>query len=99
MKIENYLLIVLMSAVQSPKQSPKKFNTLEELGFLLSDYIKSKHPLQDGANFMTVHDDVFNADFDIKRKDSKILVSKHKVPRKAPKTPKTPKAAPAPASE
>ena len=85
---------VSASAAQSPKQSrtaqsPKSFNELEELGFIFSKYIRAKYPLQDGVNFMTIHDDVTNEDLDIKRKGPKIFVSKHKVPRRAPKIPKS----------
>ena len=76
---------VSTSTTQIPTQSPKRFNKLEELGFIFSNYIKSKYPLQDGVNFMTIHDDVTNEVFDIKRKGSKIFVSKHKNQRRPSK--------------
>lgn len=76
---------VSTSTTQVPTQSPKRFNKLEELGFILSNYIKAKHPLQDDVNFMTIHDDITNEDFDIKRKDPKIFVSKHKNQRRPSK--------------
>lgn len=71
-------------------KAPKQFSDLEELGFILSNYIKSKHPLQDGVNFMTIHDDVTNEDFDIKRKGNKIYVSKHKNQRRPKQTQQKP---------
>ena len=74
--------VSVTTTTQYPMQTPKRFNKLEELGFILSNYIKSKYPLQDGVNYMTIHDDVTNEDFDIKRKDPKIFVSKHKNQRR-----------------
>lgn len=80
-------------SVNATTQAPRQFNELEELGFVLLKYIKSKYPLQDGVNFATIHDKVINEIFDIKRKGSKIFVTKHKVSRRAPAP-----AVPAPAS-
>ena len=68
-------------------QVPKQFNELEELGFIFSKYIKAKYPLPNGVNFMTIHDDVTGAVLDIKRKGTKIFVTKHNVPRRAPRAP------------
>ena len=70
------------SVSTSTTQAPKLFSELEKMGFILSNYIKSKYPLQDGINFMTIHDDVTGEDFDIKRKGNKIYVLKHKNQRR-----------------
>ena len=70
------------SVSMSTTQTQKRFSELEKMGFILSNYIKSKYPLQDGVNFMTIHDDVTGEDFDIKRKGNKIYVSKHKNQRR-----------------
>ena len=77
-------------ATQAPKQAPKQFSELEELGFILSNFIKSRYPLQDGASFTTIHDNVTGVDFDIKRKGNKIYVSKHKNQRRPKQTQQKP---------
>lgn len=72
---------VSASEAQAPKKAPRQFNELEELGFKLSNFIKSKYPLPEGVNFMSVHDPILDETFDIKRKGPKVFVSIHKNPK------------------
>lgn len=79
---------VSASAAQAPKQTPKQRSDLEELGFFLANLIKSKYNLPENVKFIIVHDEVLNADFELRKtKEKKIHVSLYKNQRRAPRAP------------
>ena len=82
---------VNVSETQAPKKALRQFNELEELGFKLSNFIKSKYPLPEGVNFMSVHDPILAETFDLNRNGSKISALIHKNPKTKHTKQKNPK--------
>ena len=57
------------------KNAPKHYSSIEELGFMLANYLRRKHPLAPDTMKAEVFDETLEAVFTFTRKDDKVYVA------------------------
>ena len=71
-----------MSAANAANAAAKQFSSIEELGFMLANYLRRKHPLAPDTMKAEVYDKDLDANFTFTRKGDKVYVAPAKQQKK-----------------